>query len=74
MNSIFNCHHKTLNLLKHKMIAKFSFQFFITWGFPVQKSPKGENGWGKGENNFLVGRIHGITLHPTNNVSNICIS
>jgi len=56
------------------MIAKFSFQFFITWGFPVQKSPKGENGWGKGENNFLVGRIHGITLHPTNNVSNICIS
>ncbi len=35
-------------------------------GLPYWKIPKkGENGCKKGENSFIVGGIHGVTLHPT---------
>jgi hypothetical protein len=42
-------------------------------GLPYSKIPKeGENGCKKGENNFIVGCIHGVILHPTN-IKHICI-
>jgi len=35
----------------------------------VQKTPKkGENGEGKDKISFPIGKIHGVTLHPANNV------
>ncbi len=35
-------------------------------GLPYSKIPKeGKNGCIKGENSFIVGGIHGVTLHPT---------
>jgi hypothetical protein len=41
-------------------------------GFALLKNhKKGANGWGKGQNNFLVEGIHGVTLHLANNVSHI---
>jgi hypothetical protein len=39
---------------------------FTTRVCPSQKSPKNENGWGKGEKNFPLEGIHGVLLHPIN--------
>jgi hypothetical protein len=43
-------------------------------GLAYSKTSKSEDGWGKCESNFFVSKIHGAVLHPTNNVSNICVS
>jgi hypothetical protein len=43
-------------------------------GLPYSKTSKSEDGLGKCESNFFVSEIHGVVLHPTNNVSNICVS
>jgi len=42
---------------------------FTLRGLPCSKfTKKGANGWGNGENNFLVEKLHGVTLHLANNV------
>jgi hypothetical protein len=43
-------------------------------GLPYSKTSKSEDGWGKCDFVFSVKEIHGVVLHPTNNVSNICVS
>ncbi len=42
---------------------------------PIKKSNETcENGWEKNEKQFPCWEIRGVTLHPTNSVSNICVS
>ncbi len=47
---------------KHKMIVSFWWQAFIARGLLCSKSPKNENGRGKGESNFLYKETHYVIL------------
>jgi hypothetical protein len=47
---------------------------FTRWICPIQKSQTSELDGKKMKNSFFGEEIHGVTLHPASNVSNICVS